>query len=157
MATTIDAADNLVSREVMSMPPDALALYAAVILLLPMVAFLLSSLTFLLVGLEIPEVTQLLRGLFNGYFLVMGVAGVVSAVGFVVAGRPGFAVGAIAVAIFATMARRWFLQRIDAELQAREAGIATAVPHLRALHVKGMLANAIQLVAVVGSVPLIVG
>ena len=135
------------------MPPDALGLYAAVILLLPMVAFCLSSLTFLLVGLEIPEVTQLLRGLFNGYFLVMGVAGVVATVGFAVAGRPGFA----AVAIFATLARRWFLQRIDAELQARAAGIATAVPRLRALHVKGMLANAIQLVVVVGTVPLIVG
>jgi hypothetical protein len=134
------------------MPPDALALYAAVILLLPMVAFFLSSLTFLLVGLEIPEVTQLLRGLFNGYFLVMGVAGVVSTVGFAVAGRPGFAVGAVA-----TLARRWFLQRIDAELQARAAGVATAVPRLRALHVKGMLANAIQLLVVVGTVPLIVG
>jgi hypothetical protein len=139
------------------MPPDALALYAAVILLLPMVAFLLSSLTFLLVGLEIPEVTQLLRGLFNGYFLVMGVAGVVSMVGFAVAGRPGFAGGAVAVAIFATLARRWFLQRIDAELQARAAGVATAVPRLRALHVKGMLANAIQLVVVVGTVPHIIG
>ena len=139
------------------MPPDALALYAAVILLLPMVCFFLSSPTFLLVGLEIPEVTQLLRGLFNGYFLVMGVAGAVSTVGFAVAGRPVFAVGAVAVAIFATVARRWFLQRIDAELRARAAGLATAVPRLRALHVKGMLANAIQLVAVVGSVPLIVG
>jgi hypothetical protein len=141
----------------MFMPPDAVALYAAVILLLPMVGFFLSSPTFLLVGLEIPEVTQLLRGLFNGYFLVMGLAGVVSAVGFVVAGRPAFVVGAIVVAIFATMARRWFLQRIDAELQARAVGIATAVPRLRALHWKGMLANAIQLVVVVGSVPLIVG
>jgi hypothetical protein len=144
-------------REVMSMPPDALALYAAVILLLPMVGFFLSSPTFLLVGLEIPEVTDLLRGLFTGYFLVMGLMGVVSAVGFVVAGRPAFAVGAVAVAIFATVARRWFLQRIDAELQARAAGIATAVPRLRALHVKGMLANAAQLVVVVASVPHIVG
>jgi hypothetical protein len=74
-----------------------------------------------------------------------------------VAGRPVFAAGAVAVAIFATTARRWFLQRIDAELQAGSAGIATAVPRLRALHVKGMLAKALQLVAVVGSVPLIVG
>ena len=46
------------------MPPDALALYATVILLLPMACFFLSSPTFLLVGLEVPEVTQLLRGLF---------------------------------------------------------------------------------------------
>jgi hypothetical protein len=143
-------------REVIFMPPDALALYAAVILLLPMVGFFLSSPTFLLVGLEIPEVTDLLRGLFSGYFLVMGLMGIVAAVGFVVAGRPAFAVGAVAVAIFATAARRWFLPRIDAELQARAAGTATAVPRLRALHVKGMLVNAIQLVAVVACVPLIV-
>jgi hypothetical protein len=110
-----------------------------------------------LVGLELPKVTQLLRGLVNGYFLVMGIAGAVSAVGFVVAGRPVFAAGMVVVAAFATAARRWFLQRIDAELQAAAAGIATAVPRLRALHVKGMLANAIRLVAVVGSVLLIVG
>jgi len=55
------------------------------------------------------------------------------------------------------VARRWFLQRIDAELLARAAGIATAVPRLRALHLQGMLVNAIQLVVVIASVPLIVG
>src|SRR5258707_8113709 len=87
--------------EVMFMPPDALALYAAVILLLPMACFFLSTPTFLLVGLEVPEVTQLLRGLFNGYFLVMSIAGTVAAVGFAVAGRPVFAVGPVAVAGFA--------------------------------------------------------
>lgn len=37
----------------MSVPPDALALYAAVILLMPIACFSLSSPTFLLVGLEI--------------------------------------------------------------------------------------------------------
>ena len=138
------------------MPPDALALYATVILLLPMACFFLSSPTFLLVGLEVPEVTQLLRGLFNGYFIVMGVAGVVSATAYVVAGRPVFAVGALAVATLAVMARRWFLQHMDAELQARAAGEAAAVPRLRALHLKGMLLNAILLATVVANVPLVV-
>ena len=138
------------------MPPDALALYAAVILLLPMVCFFLSAPTFLLVGLEIPEVTQLLRGIFNGYFLVMGIAGAVAAVAFAVAGRPIFAVGAIAIAVFAIAARRWFLERVDAALQAREAGVPTAVRRLRVLHLKGMLVNAVQLAVVVASVPHIV-
>ena len=138
------------------MPPDALALYAAVILLLPMACFFLSSPTFLLVGLEVPEVTQLLSGLFNGYFLVMSIAGGVAAVGFVVAGPPLFAVGAVIVSAYAISARRWFLQRMDVQLQARAAGIATVVPQLRALHVKGMLVNAILLAAVVASVPQIV-
>ncbi len=138
------------------MPPDALALYAAVILLLPMACFFLSAPTFLLVGLEIPEVTQLLRGIFNGYFLVMGIAGAVAAVAFTAAGRPIFAVGAVAIAVFAIAARRWFLQRVDAELQAREAGASTAVRRLRVLHLKGMLVNAVQLAVVVASVPHIV-
>jgi hypothetical protein len=146
----------LLSREEMAVTSDALGLYAAVILLLPMLGFFLSSPTFLLVGLEAPEVTQLLRGIFNGYFLVMSVAGAVSAVIFSAAGRPIFAIGAVAAAAYAILARRWFLERIDAELQAREAGTPTAVPRLRALHLMGMLANAIQLVVVVASVPLIV-
>ena len=88
------------------MPADALALYAAVILLLPTACFFLSSPAFLLVGLEVPEVTQLMRGMFNGYFLVMSIAGVVAAVGFVAAGRPVFAIGAIAVAVFAIADRK---------------------------------------------------
>jgi hypothetical protein len=138
------------------MPPDALALYAAVILLLPMACFFLSVPTFLLVGLEIPEVTQLLRGLFNGYFLVMSLAGAVAAVAFVVAGRPVFAIGAIAIAVFAIAARRWFLKRLDAALQARDAGVPTAVRRLRVLHLKGILVNAVQLAVVVASIPLIV-
>ena len=138
------------------MPPDALALYAAVILLLPMACFFLSTPTFLLVGLHVPEVTQLLRGLFNGYFLVIGVAGTVTMVLFGAAGRPVFAVGAIAIAAFAIVFRRWLLRRMDAELQARDAGAATAVRQLRVLHLKSMLINAILLAGVVSSVPLIV-
>jgi hypothetical protein len=137
-------------------PSDALALYAAVILLFPMLCFFLSSPAFLLVGLEVPEVTQLLRSLFNGCFLVMGMTGAISAAGFVAAGRPVFAVGAVAAATVAITARRWFLRRMDAELEARQAGISTAVSRLRALHVKGMLLNALQLATVVGSVPLII-
>jgi len=140
----------------MPVPSDALALYAAVILLFPMLCFFLSSPAFLLVGLEVPEVTQLLRSLFNGCFLVMGVAGALSATGFVAAGRPVFGVGALAAAMVAITARRWFLRRMDTELKARQAGSSTAVPRLRALHVKGMLLNALQLATVAASVPLIV-
>lgn len=97
-----------------------------------------------------------MRGMFNGYFLVMGVAGSVAMVLCAVVGRPVFAVGAIAVAAFAMAARRWFLQRLDVQLEARDAGVPTAVRQLRALHVQGMLVNALLLVAVIASVPSIV-
>ena len=62
------------------MTSDALVLYAVVIVLLPMVCFFLSAPAFLLVGLEIPEVMQLLRGIFNGYFLVMGSMAIIAGI-----------------------------------------------------------------------------
>ena len=138
------------------MPPDALALYAAVILLLPMAAYFLSSPTFLLVGLDVPAVTDLLRGIVNGYFKVVGVAGLIAMVLFAASGRPAFAVEAIAIAAYAIAVRRWLLLRMDAQLQARDAGVATAVRQLRVLHLQSMAINAIPLAVIVASVPLIV-
>jgi len=138
------------------MPPDALALYAAVILLLPMAAFMLSTPTFLLVGLDVPAVTDLLRGILSGYFRVVGVAGLVAMVLFAASGRPVFAAEAIAIAIYAIVVRGWLLERMDALLQARDAGVASAVRQLRNLHLKSMMINAIPLAVVIASVPLIV-
>lgn len=90
------------------MPNDAVALYATVILLLPMVCFFLASPTFLLVGLKVPEVTQLLRGIFNGYFLAIGIAEIIAMVLFAVSGRPVFSAGAISITAFALTARTGF-------------------------------------------------
>ena len=138
------------------MPSDVAALLAVVILAFPMVCFFLSSPAFLLVGLEIPEPMQLLRGIIGGYFLAIGIAGTVATVLLAASGRPVFAAGAIAIAAYAIAVRRWLLQRVDAELRARDAGIATAVRQLRVLHVQSMLFNAIQLTIVLASVPRIV-
>jgi hypothetical protein len=133
-----------------------MALYAAIILLLPMACFFLSSPTFLLVSLEVPEVRQLLRGIFHGYFLAIGIAGTIAAVLFAASGRAVFSLGAIAVAVFAVAARRWLLQRMDAQLRASDGGVAAMAQRLRVLHVKGMLINAVQFAAVVACVPQIV-
>ena len=138
------------------MPSDVAALLAVVILAFPMVCFFLSSPAFLLVGLEVPEPTQLLRAIIRGYFLAIGIAGTIAMVLLAAAGRPLFAVGAITIAASAIAVRRWLLQRVDAQLQARVAGVATAVRRLRVLHVQSMLANAVQLAIVLASVPLIV-
>jgi hypothetical protein len=138
------------------MPSEFVALLGVLILAFPMACLLLSSPTFLLVGLEVPEVSQLLRGMIQGYFLAIGIAGVVSMVLEASAGRPAFAAGAIVIAGIALLVRRWLLQRMDAELQARDAGSATAVGQLRCLHFHTMLINAIQLAIVVACVPLVV-
>ena len=135
------------------MKSDGIALAATIILLFPMGFFLLSAPGFLLVKLDIPEVTQLLRGLFKAHFLMVSIAGVIGTVVFAIAGRPVFAIGIGLIAAFAIWARGWFLRRMDAEVSARDAGDADAVRRMRWLHWEGMLSNAIQLAAVVGSIP----
>lgn len=135
------------------MKSDGIALAATIILLFPMGFFLLSAPGFLLVKLDIPEVTQLLRGLFKAHFLMVSIAGVIGTVVFAIAGRPVFAIGIGLIAAFAIWARGWFLRRMDAEVSARDAGDADAVRRMRWLHWEGMLSNAIQLAVVVGSIP----
>jgi hypothetical protein len=135
------------------MTPNAVALASMVILLFPMGFFLLSSPAFLLVKLDIPEVTQLLRGLFSSYFLMVSIAGVIATAAFSVAGRLVFAIGIGLIAAFAVWARGWFLRRMDDQLSARDAGDADAVRRLRRMHWGGMLSNALQLAGVLGSIP----
>jgi len=100
------------------------------LLVLPMAYFLLQAPAFLLVKLEDPIASGLLRGMFDKYYLVLAIAGAVAA-------------------------RRWFLQRMDGELRARDAGDQEAVRRLRRLHWGGIVCNVLQLAAVVASVPFI--
>jgi hypothetical protein len=135
---------------------NVIGLAAIVILLFPMGFFLLSSPAFLLVKLDIPEVTQLLRGLFRAHFFMVSVAAVIGTVAFAAAGRVAFTIGIGLIAAFAIWARRWFLQRMDMQLSARDAGDADAVRRLRWLHWEGMFSNAVQLAALVSSIPYVV-
>jgi hypothetical protein len=135
------------------MTPNAFALAAMVILLFPMGYFFLAAPAFLLVRLDIPQVTQLLRGMFNVQFVMMSIAGVIGTLAFALAGRPLFAIAIGLVAAFAILGRRWFMGKMDAQLIARDAGDACAVRRLRRLHWAGMLCNTVLLVAFVGSIP----
>jgi hypothetical protein len=135
------------------MSPDGVALAAIVILLFPMGYFFLASPAFLLVKLDVPPVTQLLRGMFSVHFLMTAVAGLIGTVVFAATGRPVFAVGIALITALAIWSRRWFLRQWDVQLSARDAGDADAVRRLRRLHWGGMLSNAIVLFAVVASIP----
>ena len=135
------------------MSADGVALAAIVILLFPMGYFFLASPAFLLVKLDIPPVTQLLRGMFSIHFLMTAVAGVIGTVVFAVTGRLAFAIGIALITAFAIWSRRWFLREWDVQLGARDAGDPDAVRRLRRLHWGGMLSNAVQLFAIVGSIP----
>lgn len=135
------------------MSPDGVAVAALVILLFPMGYFLLASPAFLLVKLDIPPVTQLLRGMFNVQFRMMSVTGAFATVAFLITGRPLFALGIGLIAILAIWGRGRFMRRMDNEISARDAGDADAVRRLRRLHWSGMLCNATLVAALVTSIP----
>lgn len=139
------------------MTSDAVALAAVVILLFPTGYFFLASPAFLLVKLDIPPVTQLLRGMFSIQFVMLGITGAIGTVAFALAGKLVFALGIALVAVLAIWGRGWFLQKMDAQLEARDAGDSDAVRRLRRLHWGGMLVNAVLLFAIVGSIPYIAG
>jgi hypothetical protein len=140
-------------RKGVRMMPDNVALFAAVILLLPMFYFLLAAPAFLLVRLDIPAVAQLLRAMFSGYFLTLAIAGGIGTAAVAAEGRPVLAIGIGLIAAFAASSRRWFLRHMDARLSDRDAGDADAVRRLRRLHWGGMASNAIQLAVIVACIP----
>ncbi|MBR0706502.1 MULTISPECIES: hypothetical protein [Bradyrhizobium] len=137
------------------MTPDAVAVAVMVILLFPMGYFTLASPAFLLVKLDIQPVAQLLRGMFNAHFLVMRVAAIVGTVVLLLDGRLLAAMGVGIIAALAIWGRPWFMQRMDDQLSARDAGDAEAPRRLRRLHWSGMLGNAALLVALVAGIPYI--
>jgi len=78
---------------------------------------------------------------------------VIGALAFLLDGRLVAAMGVGLIAALAIYGRRWFMQRIDDQLRARDAGDAEAPHRLRRLHWSGMLGNAVLLVALVTSIP----
>jgi hypothetical protein len=134
--------------------PDNVALFATVILLLPMGYFLLAAPAFLLVRLDTPSVALLLRIMFNGYFLTLVTTGTIGTIAVAAEGRLVLAIGIGLITAFAASSRRWFLRRMDARLDGA-AGNGDAARQLRRLHWGGMLSNAIQLAVIVPCIPYI--
>lgn len=137
------------------MMPDNVALFATIILLLPMFYLLLAAPAFLLVKLDVRPVALLLRAMFNGYFLTLAVAGAVGTIAVAVDGRPVLALGVGLITALAVSSRRWFLRQMDARISDGDAGDMEAARRLRRLHWGGMLGNAIQLAVVVACIPYI--
>src|SRR6202049_924271 len=111
-------------RKGVRMMPDNVALFATIILLLPMIYFLLAAPAFLLVRLDIPPVAMLLRAMFNGYFLTLAIAGVIGTIVVALAGRLVLAIGIGLIAAFAASSRRWFFRQIGGRLLGKESGDA---------------------------------
>lgn len=135
------------------MTPNAAALFAFVILILPMGYLLLAAPGFLFVKLDIPPVARLMRMMFSAYFQVLVVAAVIGTVVFGLTERWAFVIG-VGVLASTLMVRRWLLSRLDAQIDSWPADVGR---RLRRLHYSGMACNAAQLAVVISSIPYIMG
>ena len=106
------------------MVPDFVPLYAVVIVLFSLIYFSLASMSFLLVRLDIPEISRLFRGLFNAYFWMVGCTGLVATAVFAASGRMAFTAAMLLLAATAMASRRRVLQLIDTQQTASQSGDA---------------------------------
>ena len=134
------------------MMPDFVALYAVVVVLFSLIYFLFASIPFLFVRLDVPEVSRLFRGLFNSYFWIVGVTGLVATAVFAASGRMAFTAAMLLLAATAMAVRGRVLQLIDAQQTAWQSGDAAAIRRMRLIHWGGMLANIVILATVASSV-----
>ena len=134
------------------MVPDFVALYAVVIVLFSLIYFSFASIPFLFVGLDVPEVSRLFRGLFNSYFWIVGVTSLVATAVFAASGRMAFTAEMLLLAATAMAVRTRVVPRIDTQLTACKSGDAAAMRRMRLIHWGGMLANIVILAAVASSV-----
>ena len=135
------------------MVPDFVALYAVVLVLFSLIYFSFASIPFLFVGLDVPEVSRLFRGLFNSYFWIVGATSLVATAVFAISGRMAFTAEMLLLAATAMAVRRRVLQRIDTQQSAWQSGDTAAMRRLRLIHWGGMLANIAILAALASSVP----
>lgn len=132
--------------------PDNVGMFSTVIVLVPMFYLFLAAPAFLLVKLHIGPVAQLLRGMFNSYFIVLSIAAAVGAVAMATDGRWSVAAGFAVLSALVVGLRRWYLGRMD--FDSEQDVIDTAIARrLRRLHWGGMLGNAIQLAALLAVLP----
>jgi hypothetical protein len=133
--------------------PSPVVLFAVVIQLLPVLYLLIASPAFLLVSLDIPQVAQLLRIMFYGYFFALIAAGMAGTLAVALGGHwlvtPVFGV----VAAGAVLWRHWLLGRMDRVIANRQLGRTDTAAELRRLHWFGMLANAGGFIAILMLVP----
>ena len=134
------------------MVPDFVALYAVVIVLFSLIYFSFASIPFLFVGLDVPEVSRLFRGLFNSYFWIVGITSLVATAVFAASGRMAFTAAMLLLAATAMAVRTRVLPLIDAQQTAWQSGDPAAMRRMRLIHWGGMLANIVILAAVASSV-----
>lgn len=121
------------------------ALITTVVMLVLMGFFMLGSLPLLILKHDTPLDSRFIRWLFNLYYVgLMGLA-TVSALSYLLVGKPivALALGGAAMAGFA--GRHWLVGHMDALRSTMTADDAAGISRFRKLHIAGMLLNVLLL------------
>jgi len=121
------------------MVPDLAPFLAVIAVLFSLAYFAMASFPFLLVRLEIPQVWRLFRGLFDIYFKMVGVVGILAAIAFATDAHPIFAAAMLMVGGVAIASRRRVLQRMDTLYASCSS--AAGAGAIRDIHGGTMLVN----------------
>ena len=123
------------------------ALASTVVLLVVMSYFMLGSLPLLVLEHDTPLDANFIRGFFHLYYRIVPPAAAIAAVAYAIAGQPAFCAGMVVLLVLVLLARRHILPRMDALRASMTPGDAGGISRFRSLHKRGMLLNAVQVIA----------
>ena len=127
------------------------ALFFTVALLVTTAYFIMGAIPLLILRHDTPLDARFVRGFFNVYYRAAFITAGATALSYAIAGRPGVACGAAALALIALLLRRRVIPSMDALGSRIQGDFMDAIPGFRKLHVWAILINIAQLVAIVWS------
>lgn len=127
------------------------ALFFTVALLVTTAYFIMGAIPLLILRHDTPLDARFVRGFFNVYYRAAFITASATALSYAIAGHPGVACGAAALALVALLLRRRVIPRMDALGSCIQGDFMDAIPGFRKLHVWAILINIAQLVAIVWS------
>lgn len=121
------------------------ALITTVVMLVLMGFFMLGSLPLLILKHDTPLDSHFIRWLFNLYYVgLMGLA-TLSAMSYLLVGKPSVALALGGVAVVGFAGRQWLVGHMDALRSTMTADDAAGIRRFRKLHIAGMLLNVLLL------------
>lgn len=127
------------------------ALFFTVALLVTTAYFIMGAIPLLILRHDTPLDARFVRGFFNVYYRAAFITASATSLSYAIAGHPGVACGAAALALVALLLRRRVIPRMDALGSCIQGDFMDAIPGFRKLHVWAILINIAQLVAIVWS------
>ena len=127
------------------------ALGFTVALLVTTAYFIMGSIPLLILKHDTPLDARFVRGFFNIYYVAAFITATATAISYAVAGRPGLAAGAAALALIAIVLRKKVIPKMDALGEQIQSNYMDAIPGFRRTHITAILINIAQLAAIVWS------